>query len=425
VAIVERRAAIGRGTAYAEFPREALLNVPAGAMSADPARPDGFVRWLGTAEPAAFVPRHQYGAYLTAMLSEARARTGAIDCLRADIVDVTDAAATRRLIDRTGRTVARARSVVLALGAPAPAAIVAEPPPDLPDHRAYVADPWAFLRKPAFAPSGEIVIVGSGLTALDCIAAFARGGGTNRLQVISRGGRFPLAHATAPTGPPIAPLKPSDLPPTLAQIVASVRAAARDAQARGADWRAVMDGLRPLIPELWSGLDLAERRRFLRHVRPLFDPHRHRAPAALLTLKERLVTRGQLTLRAARIVAVTPRQGGIDLTLRARGDDVVATIHAAQVINCGGPANDYARSADPLIQNLLGRGLISVDPTGLGLRALPDGRLIDALGRAANDVFTIGWPMRGTLLETTAVRELREHAATLGQLLSRALVATD
>jgi hypothetical protein len=45
-------------------------------------------------------------------------------------------------------------------------------------------------------------------------------------------------------------------------------------------WRAAVDELRAATPELWCALGDEERRRFLSHLRPWWDVHRHRiAPA--------------------------------------------------------------------------------------------------------------------------------------------------
>lgn len=419
VVIVERREAPGRGTAYAKQPDEAVLNVPAGAMGAFPDAPGDFAHWLGLTDLSAFVPRRCYGDYLQALLGQAQSADGRITCIRADVADIERRPPVRALVDRHGATIAVATHVVLAVGAPPPADLVPLMPDAVRAHPAYVADPWTFLADPAFAPAGEILVAGSGLTALDVIAAFARSGRRNRLRVVSRRGRFPLAHAAPGNPGAIAPLVPARRPPTIRELVRSVRRQVREAAACGIDWRTVVDALRPQIPDLWTNFDLAERQRYLRHVRPLFDPHRHRAPATLLAQKDALVTRGQLVAEAARIIDMHPNEGGIDVILHARGAAEARTLRAAQVINCAGPANIDAGEADSVINRLIARGEVSTDPTGLGLRTHPDGRLIDACG-GPSDLYTIGWPMRGTLLETTAVRELRSHAQVLGRHLARA-----
>lgn len=46
------------------------------------------------------------------------------------------------------------------------------------------------------------------------------------------------------------------------------------------NWRDVIAAIRPITPKLWLNLPDKERRRFLRHLQPYWDVHRHRvAPA--------------------------------------------------------------------------------------------------------------------------------------------------
>ena len=59
VVLIERQPPAARGVAYGTPHEQHLLNVPAGRMGADPADPDGFVRFLGGGDPGAFVPRRR------------------------------------------------------------------------------------------------------------------------------------------------------------------------------------------------------------------------------------------------------------------------------------------------------------------------------------------------------------------------------
>src|SRR2546429_8246129 len=69
VALIDPAPDTGRGAAYRTADERHLLNVVAARMSADPDRPDDFVRWLGErypalADPTGYVPRQLYGEYL-------------------------------------------------------------------------------------------------------------------------------------------------------------------------------------------------------------------------------------------------------------------------------------------------------------------------------------------------------------------------
>ena len=65
-------------------------------------------------------------------------------------------------------------------------------------------------------------------------------------------------------------------------------------------------------------------------------------------------------------------------------------------------------------QCLIAQGLAVPDPLGLGLATGAYGALMSASGSAADRIFYPGPLLRATHWETTAVGELREHAATAG-----------
>ena len=92
---------------------------------------------------------------------------------------------------------------------------------------------------------------------------------------------------------------------------ASRAAAARPrlAAACGVDWREVVTSLRGDTDALWSRLPLREQRRFLEHLRPFWDVHRHRSAPATWARAESLRRGGRLACRAGRIADVRPEEG--------------------------------------------------------------------------------------------------------------------
>jgi len=70
-----------------------------------------------------------------------------------------------------------------------------------------------------------------------------------------------------------------------------------------------------------------------------------------------------------------------------------------------------------LLINLLARGLIDHDPLALGLNALPNGEVLRYRGGPSGWLFTIGPPLKGVLLESTAVIEIRVQAQALADRL--------
>jgi uncharacterized NAD(P)/FAD-binding protein YdhS len=426
IALIDRAGAFACGAAYSTNCGEHVLNVPAGAMGAFPDAPGDFVRWLREAnalagapvDDGAFLSRGLYGRYVHSLLEGAERLRHHIARIELDIVDLIDDGDAVALIARDGSTACVARAAVLALGALAP-----KQPAGLRAHPRYVADPCAFLRAPAFDRSGgDTLVIGTGLTALDVLLSFQHEAPPGRVFALSRRGRFPLPHAAA--GPPRDPFAGEEaLPATAHGAVRHVRAAARAEREAGRDWRAVVDGVRPRVADLWHGWSPRERRRFLRHARSAWESHRHRAPRESLAAKDDLIARGKLVVLAGRLAAVDTRPGAaaddaLEIRYVERGSGQTHTLRVATVINCAGPSTDYA-NAESLVANLSARGGLVCDGLGMGLQARRDGRLVDASGNVHERLRAIGWPLRGALYETTAVRELREQAqAVAGDLIA-------
>lgn len=108
------------------------------------------------------------------------------------------------------------------------------------------------------------------------------------------------------------------------------------------------------------------------------------------------------------------REAADSLTIHLRDG---RTLHAGTVINCTGPEEDVRRLDDPLITALLASRLATPDPTGLGFRVTPTGRLHPAPGHPPSPLWTLGSLRRGALLESTAIPELRTQSHALATTL--------
>ena len=90
---------------------------------------------------------------------------------------------------------------------------------------------------------------------------------------------------------------------------------------------------------------------------------------------------------------------------------------AGWLINGTGPATDITCAADPLLRDLLGRGLARPDPLRLGINLSPAGAVLDTAGRPSSTIFTLGPPLR-VWYESTAIPEIRDQAAVLARRLT-------
>jgi uncharacterized NAD(P)/FAD-binding protein YdhS len=180
---------------------------------------------------------------------------------------------------------------------------------------------------------------------------------------LSRRGLLPQRHAETRRYPDFMANEP--LPESLSRLFARLRTEVRRAEASGYDWRSVIDAFRPHTERCWRALPEAERHRFLRHVRPYWDIHRHRmAPQAAQRLWDAFRS-GQLVRRKGRLMAIA--EDGADLLLGYRsGDGRMHHLRAAHVINSSGPQFDVNRLDDPLLASALQQGLSGPAGTWIG-----------------------------------------------------------
>ncbi|WP_422127058.1 FAD/NAD(P)-binding protein [Streptomyces misionensis] len=408
------------GVAFSTRDPRHLLNVSAGGMSCLPDRPDHLVRWLVRERmPAAtertFAPRGHYGDYLLATLAARveRARGPLVfrrRSARAVACSVHGDKARVRLSDGARLT---ADAVVIATGPLAGRAPWA--PAELRESGRFVPDPWApgALDGP-LADGRDVLLVGTGLTAVDVALALDRPGRT--VHALSRHGRLPRRHALVPL-PPVPPAEPlAGLP--LCQLRPAVLRHIRRVTDELGDWRPAFDGLRPLVSRLWAGLDDEERTEFLRSHRHLWEIHRHRMAPETAETVTRLRTAGRLRLHTGEVTAARP--DGDTLTVTVTGS---RRLGVGWVVDCTGQGLRVAESPDPLLSCLVSAGPALPGPLGIGLATTAEGRL-RARDGAVEPLWTLGAHRRGDLWESTAVPEIREQAAALARTLLKSRSTT-
>jgi uncharacterized NAD(P)/FAD-binding protein YdhS len=438
--LVNRSGAMARGVAYGTTSEFHVLNVPAGRMSAFDDDPESFVRFVrergvtvdgAPVDGGTFVGRHLYGAYLESLLAEACAQApeGCVERLETEVVaiepehDGHGAAAWVSL--RDGRRI-RAARVVLAVGNYPPE----DPPVDcdgfFTSSRRYVRDPWghgAFDRIDLDAP---ILLIGTGLTMVD-VALQLQALGAATMTAVSRRGLLPASHRSPAHVPPTHDL-PEDLiegPANTRAYVRAVRRHVREKEAHGIDWRDTIAALRPVTARLWSALSVVERSRFLRHVRPFWEVHRHRMAPPLYDAFESLRTSGRVNVIAGRLVRIREQRDGsastsegVMVRVRPRGSRDIRELTVGAVVNCSGPSGDTRRLRDPLFDRLRLQGLIRPDPLGLGIDVGSHGALIDNDGFESPLLYYVGPFLRARDWEATAVPELRQYARQLADHLA-------
>jgi uncharacterized NAD(P)/FAD-binding protein YdhS len=348
------------GIAYRTDDPLHLLNVPASRMSAFASEPGHFVDWLRRRAPSVasdFVPRGLHGRYLAEALSlEAEKSAATLEQIKDEVISVEPPGPGRsaRVLLREDRSSLEARTVVLATDHH----FSGRPPEalsQLEPGTEYFGRIWG-ERGLIELPSRDarVLLLGTGLTMADVA-----------LTLVSRGHRGKL----------IALSSRGLLPPPFRQVSAPTQLS----------WR-------PRLPP-----DTASR------------------------LHEVVAWR-KLELKAGRILGAwrlmkSGKTRAIRVEYFSKELGTPAKLETDVVLNCMGPEADLAKSAPPLLETLLSRGLVRLDRRRSGLETDSWGRLIDHSGAALDWARNLGPLSRGKFWESTAIPELRVQAERMAGLL--------
>jgi len=405
VTLIERGPRPGRGVAYGTTRPEHLLNVPARRMSAYADEIGHFSRWWADRTDNAtteedYAPRMVFGDYLTELLGESGVRV-----VHGEAVDVVDGA----VVLADGQRLP-ADQVVLAPGNFPPAPLRGIDAAALGD--AWVDDPWAGGLE-GLGDKDVVFLIGTGLTAVDVALTLEATGFRGRIVALSRRGLAPRVHGLRE--PMVAARE--DLVPSCIAMLRRVRARSGEV-----GWRSAVQELRTVTQWLWSEADMTERRRFLRHLRPWWDVHRHKLAPAVGATIEAMRAEARLAVAGGRLLSVVPVAGavggGAEISFTLRGQTAVEKVRAARVVNCTGPEMDIARAGEPLLDALLARGAIRQDALRVGLDVDEACRAIGADGQASETLSVIGPVTRGTFWESVAVPDIRVQAARVAERLT-------
>ena len=392
---------LGPGTAYSPQSASLLVNGPVRAMSAVAGDKKHLERWLVDEPDDALICRARYGAYMRSVAAATLASHAGISHVRAQITDLEagEGGFTLRSSDGTEYT---ARSVVLALGNFPPDESFL--PRELRDSPHLSHDPWRVDVTPF--ENRDIALIGNRLTAMDVIALLDERAFRGRIHLISRHGYVPNVE-----DPRVRGIDFGEYALDYSTPLRILRAMRRIAATYEGDWRAIIEGLRPMSPHIWASWSFAERRRFLRHLQSIWGAHRYRVPAATFAAYARMHAEGRIVHHRGRIERASVFDDGISLELDHAG--ATSTVRAAHVVNCSGPNPDITRVANPLVKNALRRGLIRSDELSLGVETTASYRAVNANGGASASLYAMGPLIRGLWYETTAVPEITAHAAAI------------
>ena len=424
VALIDPRP--GRGLAYGAPHARHLLNTRVGNMSLDPEAPEDFLAWLNGRElngpswsAEDFAPRTLYGDYIEQRLADQVGAAGvSAPALIRDWVQAAEIGRERwRLHMASGHRVS-ARALVLATGWANPRPLHVHGREEVED--LVQDDPWTVGGLDALPAGARVLVIGTGLTALDAaIAVWARVPGAS-VSAVSRHGMLPRIHGSpSPTAPVLKP----PYPRSARELYAKLRAVAEFHEGEGVMRHGIFLGLREVGADIWEGMPGPEKRMFLRHFRRYWDIERHRVPPVQANEIQQATAEGRFEVLRGRLAEVRRTRGGrVRALVSTAYKD--AFLEVDRIINCTGPDTDPLRSRNALLLDLLAQGRVAADPLGLGLHVNGDCEVLGAGGVPSPRLYAIGPPTQGRFFEITGVPEIRVQAQRLAGNLAATLTAS-
>ncbi|SFB54555.1 Uncharacterized NAD(P)/FAD-binding protein YdhS [Amycolatopsis marina] len=381
VTVFEGSSCLWRGRAYQPDVDAVRVNAPPALMSIRHDDQLHYTRWLAehdghldTLLGVPIVPRAVYGEYLEATAMAAISRLRHRGCHVSVINDWVTGYSP--LLTRTGGTHTLDHAV-LCVGGGRPL-----------DHYGlegspgFVLEPYPLARTLYGVPDGShVVVIGSGLTAVDIVAALAANGHSGPITLLSRQGVLPYVQQT-PVKLEFRHLTRENLPDTFAGLVAAMRAelgedlaplaaeitGAEDAVERLRRQLSEVDSPHPgrrmlsaavhmFGPVVWPRLPAGERTVLrTQHFRTITSLASPMVPGNAEILL-RLFDSGQLRLMSG-VPKIEPAMRGF----RVRGARELSADVVLNAVNP--PAHAIPARTEPLVSSLLDAGVITLPATG-------------------------------------------------------------
>jgi uncharacterized NAD(P)/FAD-binding protein YdhS len=419
ITVVGESSSLGAGMAYGTIYREHLLNVPVGKISAAADNSDHFFDWLNSNKASiapelrsfdrtSFMPRSVYAKYLGALVRDTLTESthASFQEKRARALGAEENSGALSVLCSDGQTL-HCDHLVLAMG---------NRPPRFPGKHSSmsfpsaVSNPWD--KSADFSElqnSDTVVLLGTGLTAVDVLTRLRTEGFMGTVIMLSRHGLLPQPHQAhdavaidwANSGH-----TPRELLRTFKQALLS-----------GSNWRGTIDSLRPHTQRLWLGFSNWQKRQFLRHLRTIWDTHRHRMAGSVASFMQNELESGNTSIVSGQLASVTESADTLDVQFKSKVGKSLDTICARLLVNCTG--SDFDWRDDTLTSSLFHGGLAQPGSLGLGLLCNESGEILDCSNQPSKNIHAIGSLLAGTLWESTAMPEIRIQARQCAERITK------
>lgn len=450
VFLIEKGEEFGPGLAYSTPLSSHILNMKADTLGVEKNNPLHFSEWLEEQGDSIYTdktlnsynkiypPRKIYGKYLKHILDSAIDKTGSGPCslnlINGEVVDLYHSASSFRLIMADGSDIS-VDNVVLAPGN-FPSSFLQE----LNGVKGYIPYPWpvsALTEK--IHRESPVCILGTGLSAIDTLHTLLENDHRGKITFISRRGFLPKVQGE-PYEYQLRYVTKENISKSVSESNGNTVPFDRikrlyfeemeAAEGKNIDWlkvfnpagsienilekdisraeggvipyQAALASTGPMTGYIWNRFSIEDRMIFDREYKTLWTVYRH--PMPLINAKRimDILKTGQLDIHSGCMCVRTCGERGFEIDVSTRFG-VPYTVKTPAVINATGQGLDVRRFNNPLIDGLIGRGLIEPHPNG-GIHAdFNTSEVIGNNGTRVAGLFALGEITRGVHFFTNGI----------------------
>jgi uncharacterized NAD(P)/FAD-binding protein YdhS len=245
----------------------------------------------------------------------------------------------------------------------------------------------------AFPKNGKVVLVGSGLSAIDVLLEAKFRGFKGEFLVVSRHGRWPKTFTRSSS--------PQDLQLPTDRSLSSILRWFSKAYKQALPVESLIDLMRTHFHLIWKGWTLQEQDFFLKRIKHRWDALRHKIPPTSATVLQWYQSTKRLRVISGEIEDVEYQNGQLRVLIKRRNGSLVVQ-SAFALVNATGPAVKPSGSWLGWLED----GWLVWHPNGLGPQ-LNGLHPIGKNGVVHSQIMVLGPPQRADLWETTAIREIK------------------
>lgn len=423
ITVFEPRETLGAGLAYGSGDPDLRLNVAAHRMRAVPGDPAAFFNWLQTnnrlstdsasiTRGGTFSRRRDFSLFMGDLLKPF-IEAGQVAHIRQQVTKAERNGSYWTIARADGHT-EEADTLIVATGHASPKIPDQIPASLVRSRRCIPADRLDNVA-PEIDAGEEVLVLGTGLTALDVVATLKSRGHRGSIHLMSRNGLLPRPQASGDFAP-YGEFDTSEV--TALRLLRQVRALTAETKNSGLPWQSVMDALRHQGQAIWKQFPEREKRRVLRHLRRLYEVHRFRMPPQVESLLEEGKSR-QINVSRGRLQSVREEDGRLQVIFLKPRTEGAAIIEVDRMIIATGPDAANALDYQTLLRTMRVSGHLVPDPLGLGIACDDHCRAISSAGLPQTSLLIAGPLTRGTFGEITGVPEIAAQATAIADMVLR------